>query len=533
MTVLEIRDVDHGPFGNADGHRANIASDAFVQVVAGVTPTGLTSRPEDRTARVVVGKKGAGKTVYLRRFQLAANEESSVYTTRVDPRPPDTDAVVQFCQWYRDEDLTERWSMVWRAAILRAVCTHALYDEDLEEYAHGAVRRGLERSAAELMPGVTTPRSVHDQLQGLIYGHDSSRHLEKTLRLPEWGNLEHWVGEFLQEAPPIFFYLDAIDEEYVQAPSFWLRCQKGLFFQVMRLLRDPVLGSRLHVVIAIRENVFASVLRSEHATRYRTDPHIRLLAWDRPAIGFFLREKLARLNPELAMKGGPSSRSTPEWLGRTTVFNEARGIDEDVEDYLIRHTRLLPRDIVLLGNALSAEVARAKARGETSVSEPAIRRVVGDVARWCGDEQLAICAGQIAADLIPAHAHRKEKVETFVGSSEYRRDMKDRIGAVVRKMHCDQFGAEELDRMAELGREALDETIDLPTVLWQNGLLGFRDPRLEADEWIFHGVEDVDRFHVPLDREAYAFHPCLLDALGFSSAGAGSQPVKPWRRARS
>jgi hypothetical protein len=121
-------------------------------------------------------------------------------------------------------------------------------------------------------------------------------------------------------------------------------------------------------------------------------------------------------------------------------------------------------------------------------------------------------------------------VATYVGNDEYRRDLRDRIGAVIREIGSDQFGQPELTQIAELGHTALDTSIDLPTVLWQNGLLGFREPRLSDDEWIFHGVEDVDRFHVPLGRDAYAFHPCLLDALGFSSRGEGTLPVKPWRR---
>ncbi len=40
---------------------------------------------------------------------------------------------------------------------------------------------------------------------------------------------------------------------------YWRRCQKGLFYQTMRLLRDHRLGGRLHLVICIREIVMSSV----------------------------------------------------------------------------------------------------------------------------------------------------------------------------------------------------------------------------------------------------------------------------------
>src|SRR4051812_26680019 len=126
-----IRDVgsgaQYGPFGVADGHRAEIDSDTFVEIDAGVAHSGVASEPHDRTARILVGKKGSGKTIYLRRLQAAAGGEESVYTSSVDPGTPTTSEIVKFCQWYRSDDLTERWSQAWRTAILRSVCSHMLY----------------------------------------------------------------------------------------------------------------------------------------------------------------------------------------------------------------------------------------------------------------------------------------------------------------------------------------------------------------------------------------------------------------------
>jgi hypothetical protein len=519
-----------GPFGNPEGHRTDIQS-AFVEIDAAVTATGLSSRAGDRSARVIVGRKGSGKTIYLRRFEASTLDEHSVHSSRIDPNPPSTPAVVQFCQWYRGEDLTERWSMAWRAAILRSVCSHVLFHPALAEYGTPVALDGLHRVARILLKEVSTPRSVHNQMGDLIGSHRSGAHLDRTLRSPEWGNLEYWLSEFLPTAPPMFFYLDAIDEEYASAPNYWLRCQKGLFFQVMRLLRDPVFGGRLHVIIALRDNVLASVMRGEHATRYRADPHIRVLGWNRPAIGYFLREKLARLPAADFMDERSGASSVSAWLGQRTIRNVARGLDEDLEDYLLRHTRLLPRDVVLLGNELAKRIAHAKERGLTAVPPDEIRRTVGEVARWCGEEQLTVCANQILGDLIPPNVSRGGDVETYIGSDEYRRDSKDRVESLVRSIGRDQFGTEALADLDARARDELGSAIDLPTVLWQNGLIGFRDARKAEDEWTFHGVEDVDRFHVPLDRDLYALHPCLLDALGLSGEGQGSQPVRPWRAA--
>jgi len=522
-----ITDFESGPFGIADGHRADIDDDNFVEVDPLIAQLGLTSQPDDRAARIIVGRKGSGKTVYLRRFQASAGTEDSVHAVPIDPDTPTTGEIVQFAHWNRGYDLTEQWSSAWRAAILRALCSHALHSPHLSPHGGEDARRELAKTAVDLMPGVNTPRSPYNQLSELIHGHKSGHHLELTLRQPRWGDFEYWLSEFTKQAPPIFFYLDAVDEEYRKAPNYWMRCQKGLFYQVMRLLRDPVFGNRLHVVISVRDSVFSSVLRSEHATRYRTDPHIRVLAWDRPAIEYFLVQKMERLDPAFMMLTGGALLS--EWLGRSTIRNEARGVEEPLGDYLVRHTRLLPRDMILMGNALCASVARAKSAGEKSVGEAEIRSIVEMVAAWFGTEQLAICGNQIVGDLLP-HGAAQGDLRRYTASDEYNRDTSERIEGLLRLFGDDQFDSSRLEVLAQRGRKEFGEKIDLPTVLWQNGLLGFGDARVGPEDWIFHGVEDVDRFHVPLDRDRYAFHPSLLDALGISGGGPGTRPVHPWRR---
>jgi hypothetical protein len=517
-----------GPFGITEGDRADLDQENFIEIDPLVAQMGLASKPTDSGARIIVGRKGSGKTLYLRRFQAHTDAENSVTSIPVDPLNPTTHQIIEFAHWYRGHDLTERWSHVWRAAILRAFCTHALYSPHLADHGSTESRAKLSDLAEYLFPEVGTPRGPYNQLSELIATHASGHALEGTLREPRWGDLEYWLGEFIRDAPPIFFYLDAVDDEYEAAPNYWMRCQKGLFYQVMRLLRDPAFGNRLHVVISVRDNVFASVLRSEHATRYRTDPHIRVLAWDRPAIDYFLSRKLERLDRQYLIEGGGSS--IIDWLGLSKIRNEERQIDEGIGDYLLRHTRLLPRDIVLLGNALSAAVVRAKRDGRTCLKQNEVRQLVKMVATWCGTEQLEICGAQLLGDMIPHGAVRKAELEAYTANQEYERSLGEQIAALIRSIGEDQFDRGTLEEFAEKGRAKFHESIDLSTVLWQNGLLGYGDDGIDEDDWIFHGVEDLDRFHLPADRDRYAFHPCLLDALGFHGGGPGTKPVHPWRR---
>lgn len=524
-----IEAFEEGPFGIADGHLADIDHGNFVEIDPLIAQMGLVSQTGHRGVRVIIGRKGSGKTVYLRRFQASADDEDSVLAIPLDQNPPGTDQIIEFAHWYRGHDLTERWSQIWRIAILRAVCTHTLHSRHLTEYGSEECRAALRDLAEKLIPEVRAPRGPYSQLGELIAAQSSPQEMERELRKPAWGDLEYWLSEFIKDAPPLFFYLDAVDDEYKVAPNYWMRCQKGLFYQVMKLLRDPAFGARLHIVISVRDTVFSSVLRSEHATRYRTDPHIRVLAWNRPAIEYFLNHKLERLDPRflISEEGG---RRLADWLGRSTVRNEARQLDEPLADYIVRHTRLLPRDIIMLGNALTDAVVRAKQAGKTAVGESEIREIVGRVATWCGEEQLEVCGNQILGDLIPHGAARKSEVEQYTSNQEYERSVGDRIAGLIRELDEDQFDADTLEVFSAMGHDEFGKSIDLPTVLWQNGLLGFGDARIEPDDWIFHGVEDVDRFLVPTGRERYALHPCLLDTLGLSGAGPGTKPVRPWRR---
>ncbi len=520
MTGSSVKLERQGAFGIPDGSRAEIDVPTFVELDPAIVQTGLVSDPADRAVRVFVGKKGSGKTIYLRRFQAAANDEDSVYASSVDPESPATADVTRFSKWYRGDDITERWSMAWRVAILRSLCSHLLFERTLSGYGLIPERKTLRRLASEAMPDVGTPRSVYDQLGSMINTYRNRQTFDSALHSGLWADLEYWLRKIILVAPPIFFYLDAVDEEYATAPSDWLRCQKGLFYQVMRFLRDPDFGGRLHIVIAIRDNVFASVLRSEHATRYRTDPHIRMLAWDRPAVRFFLARKLERLSHQHVMYPH-SRRTTAAWLGHAQITNTMRDHDEDVEDYIVRHTRMLPRDIVLMGNELTEEVTKAKSEGRTSVPEERIRHAVSRVAAWCGNEQLFVCGNQILGGL---------PYGSGIDDAASEEHVYERIGELVRSVGTDQFDSDVLAGLAEQGRAALGEAVDLTAVLWQNGLLGFGDASLNSDEWVFHGVEDVDRLFIPLDRERYALHPCLLDALGFRGSGSGTKPVRPWRR---
>ena len=142
----------------------------------------------------------------------------------------------------------------------------------------------IEGSYARLLDDFRRPRTIYSEVRDIINQRQTAHQLSAYLDDPLWDDLEDLLGEVVGRCKPVYFYLDALDEEFSHAPMYWLKCQEGLFYQVMRLLRDPRLGGRLHIVVCIRDIVMSSVYRSEHAPRYYNEPHIRVLTWDRGSL---------------------------------------------------------------------------------------------------------------------------------------------------------------------------------------------------------------------------------------------------------
>ncbi len=290
------------PFGDPDGSRADIIDilEDFVTFQDESVWGGIAMEGNDFSARVIAGRKGSGKTVYLRRLRAASDDENSIYSEAyiddIQQNLPNTELVVKFCQWFKAAHLTEKWRELWRRAILRSLYSHMMYGKKLRDFLSVDKKKELTEKYQKILPKSFTPLSIYSQVIDLIHQHNSGRHFTAFCNSSLWESLEYDLSEILRNAPPVYFFVDAVDEEFAHAPMYWLRCQKGLFYQAMRFLRDSKLGSRLHIFICIRDLVLASVFRSEHQTRYRNQPHIRILKWDKESIRYFLNEKVSNLD---------------------------------------------------------------------------------------------------------------------------------------------------------------------------------------------------------------------------------------------
>src|SRR5579864_3438719 len=515
-----------GPFGNPDGSRADIEDliSEFVDFGGDPAYGHLATRANDSMVRVIVGKLGAGKTVYLRRLQDFQAHQDSVYADVPQQSLPKTEVVVKACQWFSDRVLVEKWMQIWERAIMRSLASHLLRRPELRQQLRDEQADEIEKSYARLLEDFRRPRSIYSQVRDIINQRQTAHQLSTYLDDPLWDDLEDLLGEVIGQCKPIYFYLDALDEEFSHAPMYWLKCQEGLFYQVMRLLRDHKLGGRLHIVVCIRDIVMSSVYRSEHAPRYYNEPHIRVLTWDRNSLLYLLQKKLQRLPPALLMRRVASGPPTiGDWLGVNGHWPGPDG-DGPIEDYLLSHTRLIPRDIISLGNDLNEEVLRQKQAGQEGLPPVALQAVVQRCAKRFGDSQLAQCANQISSDLMPQGAALHDYSELFTSTQAYISGVQEKVRSFVRLIGVDRFSRGDLEALQEVADSHFEKATNLASVLWQNGLLGYVD---EAGRRRFYSMGDVEQFHFP-DVGTYVLHPCLVHAVGGirhvqpDSAGAGA-----------
>jgi hypothetical protein len=228
------------PFGTTDGYgtAGQDPLDSFVSFGKPGWQRGVAMRSDDRGVRVIVGRKGAGKSIYLRRLQAAADVEGSLYADDIQTSYPRTHHIIKVGRFWPDWNRVERWSALWRAAILRAMVAHLVSKRSLAEAIGPENELELREEYKDLYPEIRKPRSIYGQLSDIIYYYEKQRALDRYLDHPQWADLEYQLGDILPKARPICFYVDAIDEKFAQAPRWWRDAQLGLFYQVMNFLQD-------------------------------------------------------------------------------------------------------------------------------------------------------------------------------------------------------------------------------------------------------------------------------------------------------
>lgn len=553
MGELSIEDTEstfigEGAFGDPDGAREDFRR--FIPFEAGQAWGGLSTSKEDLSARIIVGAKGSGKTIYKRLLEGAATARGDLYVFPQTLQVPstelvdkygayfsreassssniiNTDTVFHFSESIEDNQRTEQWQLLWRRAIFKSLASlfYAKRERILEPAENFISTEEFYDEFEELFGdrAYLTSESIFNQVNDIIFSNSSRSSIQRYLHSNLWESLERVILTNLRANRPVCYFIDAIDEDFRHSPSQWMDCQKGLFYTVMRLLKDPEIINSLHIFICIRDIVFSSVLQSEHGGRFLQSQHVRVLDWGPESASVFLRKKIEGLPSRFF--DSPRSRTVENWLGMKSIRNKVRRRHEKIEDYLLRHTRFFPRDINILGNALCKKIEECRAK-KTVLSPEDIRQTVGRVSQFIGHEAIRICGNHLAVSSIPVSGQ-----QAFSNVAEEYPVVADwaatNLEDFIRCIGKDVFSASELRSalkdyqadFSDLAEKTKYMQYRIDTVLWQHGLLGYREHSTRG-RCTFYGTSENRPFFLPVDKQQYVFHPCLIDHLGITPVGS-------------
>lgn len=517
------------PFGQPDGAFAEPSNleDDFVSFPSHFG--GIARPASDARVRVVAGRLGAGKSLYLRRMQLHQLEENdAVFAEKPTRNLADisSEDIVKLIETLgAKSENTETLKRLWRAAIFRSAAsfllTEPLYLDDVnDEYA-------VRLKAYEGLLGTPeSKRRVTHEARLIMQDHRDKGSLRRYLNHPSWTDLEALILEILAQSRPLFLYIDAIDDNFKYAPAHWLRCQRGLFYAVMDLIRDSESAARLHVVIALRDIALASTRASDAGTRYFEETHVNVLTWNNRSIKTLLRHKVERLPDAYFLD--PRNKTIASWLGVSKVLNrrEAR-YEEGVEDYILRHTRLVPRDVVILGNRLCRAILHFRSDPSGMSIADVVRDEVARSARSFIGNQLAQVANQLWSDMMPLSAGSQNYETVYTQPNPYQ--INSAVDAVIDAMAStatETFGVTELEEMNNSISSAVQTQVSLGDILWQNQLLGMVERKRHHEvAGVYYSLDDFARTTLPRADE-YVWNPLVFDVTSRIEASL-EKPLPP------
>jgi len=514
-----------GPFGDADASRVDFQKlrTSFVNLSSTKIKVD-ESLGADVSVRVIVGRRGAGKTLYLRSIQdycrrLVTDSGSSVYVTAIDNEPPDTRLIIKITSWFDDNEnlADETWRRIWKLVILRTVYSHIFCSKELSKYANKGKKSYFINNFKQILPSTRSPVSVFTQLTSLLSRFNSLKDLQDFLYLDEWADFEYEIGNILTKCPPMYFFIDQLDDDFANAPYHWLKCQYGLFSTVFRMIRNQILGGKLHIVVCIREIVYTYILQTQHGNKYLSESKIKVLRWDQRLSKHFLDKKIETLNEKYFVSDA-KSKNAESFFGLSKVrLKRQGGIEEDIRSYVVRHTRLLPRDIINIGNVFCEE---QNSQESIQHFEDAVKNTVSKVAKQIAKDQLKMASILICNSWIYNGAVEDGNLNFYTNESMLK-PINDNLCKLILHIGKDRFSKRAFSltkrRKSSFGFGENDNPFN---ALFRAGLLGYieLDPNGNKQA-IFFSESRNAQYNLPFHCDEYVFHPSLIDHLGIQPTG--------------
>jgi hypothetical protein len=533
------------PFGPPDAATADLDINQLREQFVNIDGT-IDKSVVDAIPRVVFGRKGAGKSHYIRALNAIKAGDHSVLAFGTSTNPPPHTWVIRLSLALK-EDAIPTWSELWRKACLGAAAATLLWDGHrarLEPALNDTFVAPLEQATRVALSLKRPPTGAMDPFTAArhIMGRSGDlRRFHAALNRPEWQELEELLAPILAASPPLYFFLDNLDSAEAFAPRPWQACQRGLLDAILHLAEDDR-WKRLHVVVALKDTVVQSLFDSINGQRYVHSPLLHRLEWNTPQTLEFLQKKIDSL-PERWLTGNTSGTLAQRWLARESIDNTVRNCEENIEAYLLRHTLLLPRDVVEMGNCLCDAISTARAQQRSGLLDDEVRGAVNRAAWQIGQTGMFGSGIEMARRLMPSDAPLHGAGEAY-GVTELNGSVGDEpnMTRAITEQYADSLKKSVMeirrDRFEACDLEAMERSVGMcfqqpeaaeeaRGALWRLGMVGVIDGSLESGEARFYGHSEHDRPTPPSDATRFAFHPSMIDFLGDANVSAIGDPVYP------
>lgn len=501
-------------FGNPDG--AGLDEDELMHgyITNGGSPQASTGNKIGKK-HIIVGAKGAGKTFYLRKIREELSLQKKGYLLDIDREFPMSSQIKAFSREMPSGNRSEFWKEIWRMALMRALTSHLLENSDWNhEDFDEELTKSLINCRDHLFPEDKVPMLIGTAIKRIITEHPEKESIVNYVSKSDWNDLRFNIKKCVKKTENIYFFIDSIDEEYENNPKFWRFVQEGLFFEMLRLEQDKPFGDKVQLYVAIRDDIVASLVeRSQHGIYLG---NIQKLSWNWKEMKRFFSFKIQNLDDSLFILD-EGEKDIGRWLSITDIEDIWMGGRVDVMDYILDHTRLLPRDLVEMGNALAEIKFDQFDDSETSI-EDAVQQCVQDKARSFGNELASICANRLHRELKPFLSRGQG---SYSSDQEYNASPRLVLLNLINDHLSKRMKWGDLEKFeARLHNNMTDKTHSVLNVLWQSGMIGYlaKSSHGKMTEKFFDG--DISGWELPQRKIGYVLRTCVAVAadIGIYSA---------------
>ena len=467
---------------------------------------------------IVIGTKGFGKTLLLKAkrvlYQRAGNATCLPSGNLLDKPIGDKIFGRESIAFLAASPLP--WAKLWLSAIALAVLKHAGDDQNLKVSAK--------------LTGLLADAQLHGVIDHFVRLLDfTPSELQRAANDTDG----HLVPRLRALKSPLAIFIDGVDEYFSKhveegpsspsvtgelSPNVWYFSQLGLVEVAYQLRR---INHHLKIFAAIRKEAYARLpQRTAMAQQYRGSAVDIVYSPASLREIFVNNVRLVRsdhmVRPDLA-----KHKPLEAFFGRTSVIDTATREEEDVFEYVCRHTLLRPRDLMTAGDRLAA------LRPDERRNEYRMKEAVHQSATEIAHEYLAEIAPYVAGfkpELIfkdlPGHIVSRGQAEEIAGAGGVNLlSALYRVGLLGYVQH-DRVRGEWRQRFLRPGEASLEDDGSLPRsthylvhpVLFD--LVGRVNPAFlqRVDRANVVGYDRPWREDAPVDRTLNVRQCCVLKA---------------------